>query len=129
MEELKADTKTAEVLGRKLTAEEKQRRGAEMFFKLSEILSTAEWETTGYCYACDTFCPFKPPLEPGDLWLEAAGVTCLAWSNMRKGTACQQGWLHESTLPRLTWLYWLRQFGAHLAMIECVRKMDMQLAD
>jgi hypothetical protein len=98
----------------------KKQLGDDMVKALSSLLSQAEWEETGHCYACCQRCPYKPPMQDGDEWLECAGVTCIAWSSM----GATGGWLHESTLPCLTWMHWLLQSDVSFALIECVRGFD-----
>ncbi len=73
--------------------------------------------------ACTTHereCPLCPVVEPGQLHIEVAGSTCVAWSAM----GLCEGWLHESSTPFLCWVQLLLHHQPHLIVHECTPSFD-----
>lgn len=121
-----AEHRAAARLKKKVERVDKEAVGLKMLETLLGHLKDATWEDSAYCYACDRRCPLEPDLHGDDVWLEVAGVVCLAWSTMRRGSL--GSWLHESTLPCLVWLMWLKQSKVNFAVVECVRGFDYKTA-
>ncbi len=76
-----------------------------------------------YCYRHDRMCPVFP--ERGgtgaeELHVEIAGTTCVAWSSLGGG----EGWLHESALPCLAWVYDQMRREPDVIIHECTRSFD-----
>ncbi len=56
----------------------------------------------------------------GQLWVEIAGSTCVAWSSLGDG----EGWLHESSPPCLTWAWECVAARPDVVIHECTRHFD-----
>ncbi len=80
-------------------------------------LSRCVLADTAWCHKHHAYCPCEPVCQPGQFRLEAAGVTCVAWSTMGSG----EGWLHQSSIPCLIWLQSLLQTEPDIVLLECVR--------
>ena len=75
------------------------------------------------CLCHATRCPVAPR-HRSRFWLEIAGTTCVAFSNMSK-KAC--GWLDNSSLPCIAWMFWLLVMTPNLVIHECVRRFDPKI--
>ena len=115
-----------EVTGAKAT---RDALAQEMLADLDDILQDAQFESAAWCFKCEKACSLLPTCASGTvskLWIEAAGVPCLAWSNMRRASLAE--WLHETSLPTLAWLRWLKWSRPDCVVIECVGRFDWQTA-
>ena len=63
-------------------------------------------------------------MQRGDLWMEVTGSTCVAWGAVRIAGSTRK-WLHKSSLPCLTWAYWLDNASPHSWIDECVPSSDV----
>jgi hypothetical protein len=106
------------------TDKQKARLGKRMLSDMIAVLETAEFLSTAECYKHGRQCPLVPDLRPGELHVDASGTTCVAWSNMRKGSSHHGKWLHTSTLPFLVWMYWIKLTRPDLFVHECVARFD-----
>lgn len=102
------------------------RMGNDMLKEMSEILETSEFASHVTCLRHPDRiggCPVSPRLsaDPNiakSFWMEGAGSTCTSWSvaNQQAG-----GWMSESTLPFLVWLYSTRYMEPQMGLHECVK--------
>ena len=79
-----------------------------------------------WCWSCQQVCSARPKREPGCLYIEIAGSTCVAYSNM---STTRWGLLDDSALPFLVWLYWARHCKFDIVLHECVPSVPLAQAD
>ncbi len=72
------------------------------------------------CFRHGAGCPVFPKKSEGQLWVEIAGSTCVAWSSLGDG----EGWLHEASLPCLTWAWECVAARPDVVIHECTRHFD-----
>ena len=98
--------------------------GAEVKAELIDIFRNASWRETCYCYTHSKQCSLNPPSEPGQprYRMEVAGVTCVAWSSMRRSKF--GGWYHESAAAAVAEAFYIRKSRPTWVVIECVRAFD-----
>lgn len=90
------------------------------------VLAQVSFLTESFCFKCQRFCPLLPIMDTDTGHGEVAGTTCVAWSNMRAGGSAWGKWLHQSTLPCLVWIFWVK-FSRPLWFVhECVSSFDYQ---
>ena len=84
-------------------AEERQKLSDEFLKAAGSILSRVPFsrDSRSRCVRCGQDVPTHPPKD-GRLHGNIAGTTCVTWSSMNKE---HLGWLHESSLPALVWIY------------------------
>jgi hypothetical protein len=94
--------------------------GRKLVLELSSELESMEFKTTAWCLMCKNQCPISPRWDPefkGTYWCEAAGTNCQPFSTANHDAG---GWLDESTLIALVWVYSMRYFQPDTILRECV---------
>ena len=96
-------------------------RGEKLIKDCLEILATANVVSEGACHACKKMCSKFPDaaMRMVYLWLEVAGSPCIPFI---KGGAYGNGlaWLHETTIPFLSWAHAMRVKKPDMILHECV---------
>ena len=96
------------------------RLACELVAGVQEILRKTTFERKAYCYAHRKHCFISPMSDPEldlMLWMEVAGSACTAFSQ----AGLRAGWLHESALIYLSWLFSIRFFSPDILLHECVK--------
>jgi hypothetical protein len=111
-----------------LTDKKRGKLGKQMVAAMRALLETMPFTDTAHCHRHGKQCPLKPCGPDGkaiteQMLIDAAGTTCKAWSHMRRGS-CRAKWLHESTLPCLVWIYWLKHYAPDAFLHECTARFD-----
>jgi hypothetical protein len=98
--------------------------GSKFLRHAKQKLGQLDWSAcnASWCIVHGQSCSLRPAASPGDLWIELAGSTCVAWSTMGAGW----GWLDPSTVPCLTWAFWAARAGPDGIIHENVRPFDWQ---
>ena len=104
--------------------------GFQMLSAMCAKLETCNFVEYDYCYKHGRRCPLRAVREPGVHHGDISGTVCVAWSSMRRNNSHGRGWLHSSTLPCVTWIFWLKHVQPHWFLHECVPNFDYHnLAD
>ena len=88
-----------------------------------EIQKTPPLEKA-HCFACNQGCQVHPPPEVRGtrLYINVSGNTCTPWSTM----GSRMGWLHESSIVLLAWLWSLVESRPELIVNECTHRFDVE---
>ena len=92
---------------------------AEFHCFAEHILQEEEVQLHFFCEHHRRMCPRVPCREPGDIWVEAAGSPCISFCK-GGGYGTQLGWLHDTSLPFLAWVSFLRKGRPDVVVHECV---------
>eukprot|EP00971_Amphidinium_carterae_P352805 6492736-Amphidinium_carterae.2 len=108
-----------------LRARRKEEMGMALREELCVLLAQCSFRSEVYCLKCHKECAVDPKKFHHGWHVEIAGITCKPWSRLQMNNECVYGqWLHEATLPCLTWLFWLRFCKPHIVIVECVDHLD-----
>lgn len=116
------DGATRSTSTRDLAADKLKRKkvelGRALLTGLMDILSTASFAETAWCYRHNQYCLLHPRSNEelvGRLHIEIAGPCCPPWTTMN---AKQDKWLSTATLPALVWAYSVRFAAPDLVIHE-----------
>ena len=101
------------------------RQGKLFMTEAATIMMNAEFKKKSFCHVHNGQCDVHPTEEQrrDAMYVIAGGNTCVAWSRM----GAQEGWLHESSIVFLVWIYDIFKCGKpDIILQECTEGFDEQ---
>ena len=97
-------------------------QGKKFMAEAVAVMKKAKFNTKCFCQAHNSECDVHPTrLErQGAIYVVVAGTTCVAWSRM----GVQDGWIHDSAVVFLVWLFDLLNAGPDIIIQECTVGFD-----
>ena len=122
-EEVTAEVKARPEAGTRFRAGLIREKGQMFFQEMVGHLRGAVFASTAWCFRHQCECPLHiaPTVDRSAiLFMEIAGSTCVAWSSLGVGW----GWLDESSVPCLVWMFAMAAAKPDLILHECTSRFN-----